>query len=271
MLACVLEMAQCLCGTSSLTITTRVTAESAAATAAAHHHALRDAAVMHHTSVCVVPPDVAWEHIQALRWSLEDKGLWRWPPHANLLYPFIAPHHFRDAAIVLAAALANVQPFDVTLSELKIFAHKRSATLWLHPEPSRDGAFVELHAALQSALPQCRTRPDLEGPFTAHVTVGHFESEAAAAQARDRALLSGIMPAGGVTFSVSEVILMARDEGADGQFEPRFRVRLGGGEGTVLGPSPCGVTFPGMPSERPAFTVVTTGARRRKPRRKAKA
>ena len=48
----------------------------------------------HETSVALVPPDSAWPPIQDARMLVQDKGLWRWPPHANLLYPFVAPAEF---------------------------------------------------------------------------------------------------------------------------------------------------------------------------------
>ena len=48
----------------------------------------------HETSVALIPPDVAWPPIQDARMLVQDKGLWRWPPHANLLYPFVAPSEF---------------------------------------------------------------------------------------------------------------------------------------------------------------------------------
>jgi 2'-5' RNA ligase superfamily len=46
----------------------------------------------HHLTVCMVPPessDWAWEMITRCRTELRDPGLFRWPPHVNLLYPFL--------------------------------------------------------------------------------------------------------------------------------------------------------------------------------------
>jgi 2'-5' RNA ligase superfamily len=46
----------------------------------------------HHLSVCMVPPESStdvWEAITKCRIQFKDPGLYRWPPHANLLYPFI--------------------------------------------------------------------------------------------------------------------------------------------------------------------------------------
>jgi 2'-5' RNA ligase len=50
----------------------------------------------HHWTVCVVPPPSStssskevWEAITEARTRLKDPGLYRWPPHVNLLYPFV--------------------------------------------------------------------------------------------------------------------------------------------------------------------------------------
>lgn len=46
----------------------------------------------HHLTVCMVPPETSmytWEQLTRCRTELRDAGLYRWPPHANLLYPFL--------------------------------------------------------------------------------------------------------------------------------------------------------------------------------------
>jgi hypothetical protein len=55
----------------------------------------------HHFTVCMVPPssgntatetetdtDTAWTLLTRVHTELWDPGLYRWPPHVNLLYPF---------------------------------------------------------------------------------------------------------------------------------------------------------------------------------------
>ena len=220
---------------------------------------LSTAALMHHTSVALVPPDEAWPPIQAARTLIRDRGLWRWPPHANLLYPFLAPRLFFHAAHELAIHAADVEPFDVTLSEMRCFVHsKRSATLWLHPEPCRPNALVELQAALQSAVPHADAQTaNHGGVFTAHFTLGHFPGESAALEARDAILDAELLPPGGVRFRVDSVVLMARD-GPDAQFEPRWRVRLGrhgDAAPSPIGPYPRDEPFALMPRTMPEFCV----------------
>ena len=221
------------------------------------------ATLMHHTTVAIIPPDAAWPPIQAARNLVRDRGLWRWPPHANLLYPFVAPRAFYHAAHHLAGPLRSVEPFDVTLKEMRLFVHsKRSATLWLHPEPSRPDALIELQAALQNAIPQADAQTAQHGgTFTAHFTIGHFGGEEAAIAARDAILAEeDLWPSEGVSFTVDSVLLMARD-GPDGQFEPRWSVPLGGGGGGVPKAYERGEPFALMPREMPEFCVRDTNKR----------
>jgi 2'-5' RNA ligase len=54
----------------------------------------------HHWTVCVVPPpsssEEVWKAITEARTELRDPGLYRWPPHVNLLYPFVDCHNRND-------------------------------------------------------------------------------------------------------------------------------------------------------------------------------
>lgn len=226
--------------------------------------ALASCTLVHSTSVAIIPPAAAWPQIQAVRELVRDRGLWRWPPHANLLYPFATPSLFEAAAPALADALAGVPPFEVELLELRLFVHSaRSATLWLHPEPSRPGALIDLEAALVAALPHCDAQLR-DGVFTAHFTVGHFEGEAAALSARDAILASGWE---GVRFGVDEVCMMRRDD-ANGQFEPAVWVPLGLAASAAGGRAPRGAAagerFAGMPLERAPFTLTEKRPKRGK-------
>ena len=65
----------------------------------------------HSSTIALVPPDEAWETVQALRYTLEDKGVYRWPPHVNLLYPFVVESHIPLALPKVRAALSNTFGF----------------------------------------------------------------------------------------------------------------------------------------------------------------
>ena len=65
--------------------------------------AARPLSKVHHATVALVPPEECWPPIQEARLELRDRGIYRWPPHINLLYA-VAP------ADEMALALARLAP-----------------------------------------------------------------------------------------------------------------------------------------------------------------
>jgi hypothetical protein len=111
---------------------------------------LATAGKVHKTAVALVPPRHLWPHLQAIR-VFNDKSFTRWPPHINLLYPFLEPATFAEAAVVCQQALQSVDSFAVNLSELSVFEHGRSCTLWAKPEATGEfGQAMPPHSLLSS-------------------------------------------------------------------------------------------------------------------------
>ncbi len=168
----------------------------------------------HKTAVVIIPPQELWPCIQAIR-RKHDRQARRWMPHINLLYPFLPPERFDWILERLAAACAELSPFEIELAEFRRFVHKQgSATVWLAPEPAE--RVVELHEALWRAAPMCddvRLHPD---GYTPHLSVGQ-------APAKDRArrliqeLQAGWTP---LRFLVSAIHVIARDD------PPRDRFKI---------------------------------------------
>ena len=166
------------------------------------------------STVAMIPPDEAWPAIQAARYALRDRGLWRWPPHVNLLYPFAPAAASATPRLIaaLAAAAARVEPFDVHLEAFEHFEHKYSATLWLDPRTEPPGALDALQSALQSAAPEYHEQRsvhnggDARGRFVPHMSVAHLSSASEAREAGER-LARDWKP---VSFRVDEVRVVER-------------------------------------------------------------
>lgn len=84
----------------------------ATAHAASPAAALNTAAKRFTSAVCLVPPRTTWAALQEVR-CFNDKSFCRWPPHVNLLYPFLEEQHFPAAAQAAAEALASLSSFQV--------------------------------------------------------------------------------------------------------------------------------------------------------------
>jgi 2'-5' RNA ligase len=173
----------------------------------------------HTTALVIVPPEVCWRPIQALRERYDPQAR-RWMPHITLVYPFL-PRQSWDAALpIIAAACAAVTPFSLTLGAVGEFAQRGGrAVVWLAPEPA--APLAALHAAIAAALPPDPTQHGRR--FTPHLTVGR------AADAAQREAVRAVVHAtwAPLTFTASEVALLWRNEPPDDVFRVGARVALG--------------------------------------------
>jgi len=95
------------------------------------------------SALVMVPPPGQWPQLQAFR-AMHDKSFLRWPPHLNLLYPFIPQHKLLPLKVVeritnaVHAALSGDTLLGsvVKLEQIDIFDHAHSCTLVLKPVPS---------------------------------------------------------------------------------------------------------------------------------------
>ena len=194
---------------------------------------------VHHSTIALVPPsgpaDTAlWERLQQTRWNLRDKGYFRWPPHVNLVYPFINPASYDAVIPALTEAASNIQPFRVTLNTFGTFGGRTRGVLWLDPhvvtttEEGKEDPIYELQSCLMQAL---RSAPNnivfssTHSRFRPHMTLCHYSNIMAADEkAHD---LSSEWITHPVTFDVNEIYIMER-KGDDGQFCIAHTLPLGG-------------------------------------------
>jgi 2'-5' RNA ligase len=223
---------------------------------------------VHHSSVALIPPDWCWGPIQVARLDLRDKGLYRWPPHINLLYPFAPPGIQMEMALAaLAPAAAVIAPFELRLDALGTFGGRSRGVLWAAPsDPAQLSALVALQAALQAAAPVFDDQQRVGGGgFVPHMTLAHFGSldEAEAA----RAQLQPMWEAPCFNVGAPAVLHLIWRDGGGGQFKRAASLEVRGGTeagdgmgiGTSLGlePAPSAppslldppASFPLMPEE----------------------
>ncbi|KAF2683746.1 hypothetical protein K458DRAFT_478124 [Lentithecium fluviatile CBS 122367] len=127
----------------------------------------------HKSALVLLPSSLITPPIETIR-RVNDKHFARWPPHINLIYPFL-PHQIKAR---IQNAVKAKRPFHVALSAAPpgTFSHsKRSKTVWLAPSPA--DAIQHLQAALQAEFSECDSD---SRPFTPHLSVGQAHSDAAA-------------------------------------------------------------------------------------------
>ena len=204
---------------------------------------------VHTTSLCWVPAVDQQEPIQRLRVE-HDRQIGRWPPHVNVLYPFVPIDEFEEAVTRLSHALAAIPAFDVAMRRLQRFTYgKKSLTAWLAPEPdaaSPPDAWQTLQALCQRAFPHCTDQTDRCGAFVAHLTVGQFTQTGLVDQLQ-ASLERSWQP---LRCAVGSLVLISR-AGQDQPFLVHWRVPLGGdAPQRAAPPLERGVWLPDEPTER---------------------
>ena len=125
----------------------------------------------HTTAVVLIPPESVQPPIQAIR-SIHDRNFMRWMPHITMLYPFAERRDFGSIIPALTQAAQQVSPFSVAFTRFDAFKHRRSATMFLVPEPTDE--IMQLHATLMKYLPDYDDTARFAGGFHPHLSVGQF-------------------------------------------------------------------------------------------------
>lgn len=169
------------------------------------------------SALCIIPPVEVWDDIQRLRVD-HDHAYPRWPPHINLLYPFIPETEFVLGTRVLQAAFAASPPapMRITLDVFNAFAKGKTAAIWLHPREDAGTGLETLYKTVESAFPFCASGRE---QFVPHLSVGQAPKGRAAACIQE--FQASWEP---VTFEVDHVCLISRVD--DKPFETKSIVRF---------------------------------------------
>ncbi|RHY36668.1 hypothetical protein DYB25_001346 [Aphanomyces astaci] len=139
--------------------------------------------------------DSAYACVQAIR-QAHDRSFDRWPPHINLVYPFLATPsaNIDDILARVAIAVHDVPAVSATFPAVQHFTHsKKSATLFLEPDAvSTRPQLQSIQAALQAAFPECNhdTRP-----FVPHLSLGQTAGGASGIKALTHQMESSLREA----------------------------------------------------------------------------
>lgn len=129
------------------------------------------------TALCLIPPRHLWDHIDTLR-SLYDKGYQKWPPHINLVYPFVQPESLEEAVSLVQAALdlshVETNPLSIGLTEAGVFAQRRSNTLYLC---ASNGSDTSNKLTSIAKLARAAIGRPLDTAFNPHMTIGQSEDQ----------------------------------------------------------------------------------------------
>jgi len=178
---------------------------------------------VHTTTIVIVPPHDTWPQFQLIR-EQYDKGYIRWPPHVNMIYPFVPEDEFENAAALLEKNLSTVAPFKVTMANFNYFLQgKKSSVVWSNPQAAPEDALHRLQSLLEKIFPHCDDLSHIsKDGFHPHLSVGQFAGKIEG-ETKIAEFSATWKP---VEFTVSEVFLLARSE--DKPFRFVYKVPFNG-------------------------------------------
>lgn len=132
----------------------------------------------HDTALCILPPRQYWSSLDRLR-SLYDKAHGHWPPHVNLVYPFVKPDCLPQAAAQIADRLESrsteidCRALPIGLDVADVFVHRHDNTIFIH-DSNKDHTrrLGDVRAVVFDALGQISTA------YRTHLTIGQSEDVA---------------------------------------------------------------------------------------------
>ncbi|KAK2064294.1 endonuclease/Exonuclease/phosphatase [Colletotrichum caudatum] len=133
----------------------------------------------HDTALCLIPPRRQWPLVDRLRFD-NDKAYAKWPPHVNLVYPFVKstdPGALRLACDAIVdrlrsrTSLGEAATLPIRLDSPDFFQHKNGSSLFLcDKDVERVSQVVSLRADILAAIGQTRSEP-----YNMHMTVAQCE------------------------------------------------------------------------------------------------
>ncbi|KAF2641389.1 hypothetical protein P280DRAFT_311821 [Massarina eburnea CBS 473.64] len=171
------------------------------------------------TALCVLPPQQHCRDIDSLR-ALYDKSYGKWPPHINVIYPFVPPEHLPRAKEQIENALqsSTIPEQHVTLNQASYFKHRNNNTIFLRGGSLESmNVLHELRAIVLRSLGQDATSADF------HLTIGQSED---ATESSSEFLLSKARLIPTLTFEPHTLVVLVRERtagsGEEGGSQMRF-------------------------------------------------
>ncbi|ORY64963.1 uncharacterized protein BCR38DRAFT_367805 [Pseudomassariella vexata] len=162
----------------------------------------------HDTALCIFPPRHLWGSIDRLR-MLYDKAFEKWPPHVNLIYPFVGVESLPAASDLIIShfqskrAAADYEELRVRLDCVGVFPHRQDNTISIcEKEEENQTMLEETRKGIMEALGQKPT------PCRMHMTLGQSQDHNSFPH---KSLLhkASLLPA--IEWEVNELCILVRE------------------------------------------------------------
>ncbi|KAI0386064.1 hypothetical protein F5Y04DRAFT_245391 [Hypomontagnella monticulosa] len=121
------------------------------------------------TALCVIPPKHLWPVIDNLR-RVYDSAYKKWPPHINLVYPFVPIQDLQRASEAIISKLHKLDgadQIDIQLDTADCFPNQKRSVFYIHDQELRPGpVLTDLREVILESLGRVSDGTQL------HLTVG---------------------------------------------------------------------------------------------------
>ncbi|KAF2966399.1 hypothetical protein GQX73_g7189 [Xylaria multiplex] len=127
----------------------------------------------HDTALCIIPPKRLWPLFDRLR-SLYDKSYEKWPPHINLVYPYVRVENLSKASKLVASVVPrmSLDPVKIRLDAADVFSHRHDNTIFIHDnDEERTLRLQDLRKTVLAALGHVSETIR----YRMHMTIGQME------------------------------------------------------------------------------------------------
>ncbi|KAH8160407.1 hypothetical protein CIB48_g7840 [Xylaria polymorpha] len=126
------------------------------------------------TALCIIPPKRFWPTFDRLR-SLYDKASEKWPPHINLVYPFVRVEDLPKASALLASKMSDAtSPLDdikICLNAANVFPHRRDNTIFIYDNKKERTSRLNTLRQIAFTATGCTSAKQ----YRMHMTIGQSE------------------------------------------------------------------------------------------------
>ncbi|KAI3331395.1 hypothetical protein F4824DRAFT_475676 [Ustulina deusta] len=124
------------------------------------------------TALCIIPPKRFWPLFNGLR-SLYDKAYEKWPPHINLVYPYVRVENLSSASelVTSGASHMNLDAVKIRLSAADVFSHRHDNTIFIYDnDEERTARLRDLRQVVLRSLGHNSTTN-----YRMHMTIGQSQ------------------------------------------------------------------------------------------------
>lgn len=183
------------------------------------------------TALCIIPRllNGGARSVDRLR-SYHDKTYGEWPPHINLIYPFVQLNDLSKAAGAISSALSthNLQPFRILLDTADVV--QDGDYVYRRNEHTTSHRLKGLRKAAVEALGQ-----EDSGDFQIHLTIAQSEEDMDQASTQSLLDKAGLLP--GLDWEIHDLWILRREPTSDSVEKPArnamqawAKIPLGGGD-----------------------------------------